>query len=286
MKFLDCTFETPEENLACDEALLDLCEDGLAPEILRFWEPHGYFVVAGYSNKIRTEVHWEECEKQNVPILRRPSGGGTVLQGPGCLNYSLILQMEGREEFKSLTSTTQLIMETHAKTLSILLSSSRHSRMVLGGNRRFLSPSNAFVEGPRLKHSGATGTKSFGDDTDEAKVRVQGISDLVIHNLKFSGNAQRRKKSTFLFHGTFLLNFDLNMIETLLAMPNRRPSYRKGRPHSEFLTNINIPSALIKGSLLKTWNASEKFQNGSLPHEQIRSLVREKYSCREWNFKF
>ena len=35
MKWFDLTFDTPAENLACDEALLDLCEgDGV--EMLRF----------------------------------------------------------------------------------------------------------------------------------------------------------------------------------------------------------------------------------------------------------
>ena len=32
------TLPSPEANLACDEALLDACEAGEAPELLRFWE--------------------------------------------------------------------------------------------------------------------------------------------------------------------------------------------------------------------------------------------------------
>ena len=40
MQLLDLTFPTPEENLACDEALLEMCEQGYDREILRFWEPH------------------------------------------------------------------------------------------------------------------------------------------------------------------------------------------------------------------------------------------------------
>src|SRR5215831_6230774 len=86
MELFDFTFATPAENLACDEALLDACERNGSGEVLRFWEPHGYFVVVGYGNSIATEVNLAACEAERIPVLRRCSGGGTVLQGPGCLN--------------------------------------------------------------------------------------------------------------------------------------------------------------------------------------------------------
>ena len=92
MKCLDLTLRTPAENLACDEGLLDFCEGGCGHEILRFWEPQTHFVVLGHANRVATEVDREACERLGIPVLRRCSGGGTVLQGPGCLNYSLILK--------------------------------------------------------------------------------------------------------------------------------------------------------------------------------------------------
>src|SRR2546422_3154717 len=61
MHLLDLTFPTPAENLACDEALLDLCEQGGAGEVLRFWEPREYFVVVGYANKVASEVNLAAC---------------------------------------------------------------------------------------------------------------------------------------------------------------------------------------------------------------------------------
>ena len=94
MKYLDLTLPTPEENLACDEALLDGCDDGDGPEVLRFWEPQKHFVVVGYSNRVESEVNVAACSELGIPILRRCSGGGTVLQGPGCLDYSLILRID------------------------------------------------------------------------------------------------------------------------------------------------------------------------------------------------
>ena len=93
MKTLDLDFSEPALNLACDEVLLDEVNSGNREPTLRFWESPSLFVVVGYGNDIERECHTQVCQKLGIPILRRSSGGGTVLQGPGCLNYSLILQI-------------------------------------------------------------------------------------------------------------------------------------------------------------------------------------------------
>src|SRR3989338_8440855 len=231
MKYIDLTFPTPEHNLACDEALLELCEDGSGQEVLRFWEPHTYFVVLGYSGKTNSEVHVSRCETKNIPILRRPSGGGTVVQGPGCLNFSLVLEIEKSKPLANITETNCYVMKQHQKALEV-----------------------------------ATGQK----------IQVQGLSDLACGTLKFSGNAQRRKRRFVLFHGTFLLQFDIPMIEELLPIPKKQPSYRGNRPHLDFLTNLNVPSKTVKESLQKLWKAEDLF--GEIPSEKINRLVQEKYA--------
>src|ERR1035441_6566637 len=87
VKCLDLTLPTPAANLACDEALLDACEEQGGGEVLRFWEPRDYFVVVGVSNHVAREVNRPACQRENLGVYRRCSGGGAVLQGPGCLNY-------------------------------------------------------------------------------------------------------------------------------------------------------------------------------------------------------
>src|SRR5437868_3728954 len=105
----DLAFSTPEENLACDEALLDLCEETGGQEILRLWEPTRYFVVVGYGNKVETEVHVSFCHERAIPILRRCTGGGTVLQGPGLLNYALILGTDASGPCHSISAANKFI---------------------------------------------------------------------------------------------------------------------------------------------------------------------------------
>lgn len=111
MQYLDLTLLTANENLALDEALLDLCAEANGKEILRVWEPREYFVVLGYSSRIRSEVNLSSCHAARIPVLRRCSGGGTVLQGPGCLNYSLILRIGDSGLFLSITDTNLFLME-------------------------------------------------------------------------------------------------------------------------------------------------------------------------------
>ncbi len=119
MKFFDHSLKAPEDNLACDEALLDLCENGGLPGgLLRFWESESPFVVLGYSNKAASEVLLDACSRARIPVLRRPSGGGTVLQGPGCLNYALVLEIAHSSSLKTLTSTNDWILKQHRDALA------------------------------------------------------------------------------------------------------------------------------------------------------------------------
>ncbi len=97
MKLINFSTNIPEENIAFDEFMLEKAERGVVPETLRFWESEEYFVVLGRAGKVSEECDTEICEKDSVKIIRRSSGGGTVLQGPGCLNYSLILEYPSGE---------------------------------------------------------------------------------------------------------------------------------------------------------------------------------------------
>ncbi len=121
MNLCDLTLGTPEENLACDEVLLDVCEAGGSDELLRLWALPKYFVVLGYANQAGREVNLAYCRQLTVPVLRRCSGGGTVLQGPGVLNYSLILRADGSGPCHSIPATNKFVLERHRDALATLM---------------------------------------------------------------------------------------------------------------------------------------------------------------------
>jgi lipoate-protein ligase A len=121
LKRLDLHLPSPAENLAVDEALLDRCEAGEGVETLVFWEPATTFVVVGYANKAATEVNLAACEKKGVPVFRRCSGGGTVVQLPGGLNYSLVLRITETDPTRNITAANQFIMEKNRAAIAELL---------------------------------------------------------------------------------------------------------------------------------------------------------------------
>ena len=258
MKLLDLTFPTPEENLACDEALLDWCDEGAGPEVLRFWEPQQHFVVVGYSNRVECEVNVEACHERGIPILRRCSGGGTILQGPGCVNYALVLRIESNPALETVTGTNRFVLERNRAALEKLLSESSRR------NEALLSKSE--IRNPK------------------SEISVRGHTDLAIGGRKFSGNAQRRKRGTVLFHGTFLLDFNLGLVSELLPMPSKEPDYRKHRSHGQFLMNLAVPGHELKSALCHAWRALEELNK--FPEELTQKLVEEKYSTDAWNLKF
>lgn len=117
MKYLDLTFSDPASNLACDEALLELCESAEENGVLRIWEPDNYFVVIGYSNRVSREVNVAACHEQSIPILRRFTGGGTVMQGRGCLNYALAIRNESAGIPIDLTDSYRFVLGRHLRAL-------------------------------------------------------------------------------------------------------------------------------------------------------------------------
>jgi lipoate-protein ligase A len=184
-------------------------------------------------------VNYSLCQANGIPVLRRSSGGGTVLQGPGCLNYALVLDSETRPGLENISQTNRTIMQMHRGVLTTL---------------------------------------QFTD------VQVLGHTDLAIGSLKCSGNAQRRKGRSLIFHGTFLLDLDLSLVEQLLPLPGRQPSYRENRPHRDFLKNLKLPGAQLKEALRKKWQADEPFDQ--VPWSSISALVKERYSSDDWNLKY
>ena len=117
LRLLDLTLSSPEENLALDEALLEELEEHGGDPVLRFWESDRHVVVLGRACHITDDVHVAACRRDAVPVLRRASGGGTVLLGPGCLCYAFVLPFTLHPDLRSIRSTNHFILLRIARTL-------------------------------------------------------------------------------------------------------------------------------------------------------------------------
>lgn len=89
--WLDVDLGDAAANLALDEALLEAAHEGrLAAPVVRTWTASEPTVVLGSSSRIAAEVDLDACAAAGARLVRRPTGGLTVLLGPGCLMWSVV----------------------------------------------------------------------------------------------------------------------------------------------------------------------------------------------------
>lgn len=90
----DLELRDPETNIALEESIARSVSSGAAPPTVRFWR-NGNAAILGRSQTVGTELDLRQCSDLGLPVIRRPSGGGTVLHHPKNLNYSLYLPEPG-----------------------------------------------------------------------------------------------------------------------------------------------------------------------------------------------
>lgn len=234
LQYLELTMPTLVENLALDEALLQELQAEGGSGLLRVWEWTDYAVVLGAAGQMRVDIRTDDCERDGIEIHRRSSGGGTVLLGPGCLMFSLVLNFDLAVELREVHSSYRWILDKLASCLS----------PVLPG------------------------------------IRSAGICDLAVDGRKVSGNAQQRKRSSCLHHGTLLYDFDLDRIPRYLRMPAERPDYRGSRDHLDFVRNIPIARTDLIAALRAEWNAWEGRSNW--PPERLELALAERFRKPDW----
>jgi len=238
MQHLKLTLGTPAENLALDEALLDAAEAGeIVGGVLRLWESPEYCVVLGRSSKVDVEVNLPACRKAGVPVLRRSSGGGTILAGPGCLMVATVLDFETHPHLRAVDRAHRHVLERMAKIFAPMLP----GISVAGISDLVIQP-----------------------QPESAASRPR----------KFSGNALRIKRNHFLYHGTLLYDFDLKRLRQLLGVATRQPDYRDERSHTDFVTNLPLQREELVEALIEGWNAQSVLP--SWPRQRVADLAKKR----------
>ncbi len=139
MHSLDLALASIAANLALDEALLLQAETSTDGEALRVWEWPHHAVVLGSGAKLAEEVDEDACRADDVQILRRASGGGTVLLGPGCLLYTLVLSMERDPALAEVRQSYAHILDRISAALAGMLPDIRREGIsdLAAGDRKF-----------------------------------------------------------------------------------------------------------------------------------------------------
>lgn len=122
MQYFEVTLPSIAENLALDEALLEEAQASSAgAESLRIWQADSPFVVLGRSSRVAAEVQQAAAQQSAVPVFRRVSGGATVVAGPGCMFYALVLSLEQRPHLRMIDHAHQFVMGQMKSALQTLV---------------------------------------------------------------------------------------------------------------------------------------------------------------------
>ncbi len=96
------SFDTIQDNIAWDETALVAMKSGCFAELIRLWQTSSRSVVIGRSQTVEDEVFMHACHRDRVPVIRRFSGGGAVVQGPEVMNYTFILDLKKHRRLSSI----------------------------------------------------------------------------------------------------------------------------------------------------------------------------------------
>ena len=89
---------TGSYGLAADETMARRVGLGTSAATLRLYT-YGPCALVGRFQTVENEIHVEACQKNNIPINRRPTGGGAIVMGDGPLGVALTLPGTGQDTY-------------------------------------------------------------------------------------------------------------------------------------------------------------------------------------------
>ncbi len=176
-------------NMLTDRAILLACSEGEVPPTLRLYGWERPTLSIGYSQDITKDIDIDDCERKNIPVVRRFTGGRALLHQHE-LTYSLIVPIPYPGFPGSLRGAFNTVSKAIVESLKIA----------------------------GIRDIGMAGNKSGGRGSrrSPACFSMANHCEIMVRGKKLVGSAQRRLGSAFLQHGSILLDSDPNLTHGLL----------------------------------------------------------------------
>lgn len=239
MLFLKSKTTNPYFNIATEEYLLKNFDTDFF-----FLYTNKPSIIVGKHQNTMAEINIPFVYENNINVVRRLSGGGTVFHDLGNLNYCFI--QNGKEGF--------------------LVDFKKYSQPIINTLQKLNI--NAYLKGK---------------------------SDLVIDDLKFSGNAEHVYKNKVLHHGTMLFSSELTRLNEAIksdwskyedkAVRSNRSKVTNIREHLQNEMSIVEFQKKVEQEVLSQTDISEYVLSENDIH-YINHLIDEKYKTWDWNFGY
>ncbi|MCP8617366.1 lipoate--protein ligase family protein [Salirhabdus salicampi] len=265
--FLDTEYNSPEFNMALDEALLRWHSEGDIPPVLRFycWSPAALSV--GYFQKIDGKIDVNAVKEHGFQLVRRLTGGRAVLHDDE-LTYSVIVSEKHEKMPNSVTEAYRVISQG----------------ILRGFQNLHLDAEFSIPEGKLTQ----TGSAVCFDQPS--------WYELVVAGRKAAGSAQTRQKGVILQHGSIPLEVDEDKLFDLFVYPNERVKSKAKQAFGNKAVAINDISPVKRNMNDLRLAFKRGFEEGlninfvpfELSSEQLKEvhkLMEEKYGNDDWTFK-
>ena len=173
-------------------------------------------VVMGIGGKPAKLLDLDAVHRDGVGVVRRFTGGGTVVVDEGTLFATFIMNHDALQH-RGLPDSKypRPIMEWSGRFYAPVF-----DRLCAPSRRSFGLYENDYVLVPTAHDSTGSGDGRACDA------------------LKFGGNAQSISRGRWVHHTSFLWDFT-NRSMAYLQLPDKRPTYRDDRAHGDFLVRLS-----------------------------------------------
>ena len=250
-------------NMAIDEAILAAQKEQPNPT-LRFYSWTQPAFSFGYFQDIASEVDVDACRADGIELVKRMTGGGTVVHGWE-LTYTLVLPRGAGE--MNISDAYHIIGQSLVKAF-----------------QQLGIPAQCYAAGSYS--SSAVTNRTYGV---EANICLTNPAehDVISDNKKLAGVSVRRNRNGIMFQGYISLDMPPSSI---LARVSKDPEAQEML--REKSTAINTDGRLISRSALiqtisETFNLGIAFYSSELSsteHAQAETLAETKYATSAWNF--
>ncbi len=230
----------PYFNLATEEYVLKNFDE----DSFMLWRNEPSIIVGKHQNTL-AEINLDYVKTNNIPVVRRLSGGGAVFHDLGNLNFTFT-KKGNDENLIDFRKYTDPIIEVLKKI--------------------------------------------------DVEAKFEGRNDLTIDGKKFSGNAEHIWRNKVLHHGTLLFSSEIKDLSQALnvdplkftdkAVKSVRSRVTNISEHLKIKLDVMEFYELIINHIINSHPDIKLYELSDFDHQQINTLVSNKYSSWDWNYGY